>query len=77
MSRLGASVEEREDGLAIRGGRPLRGATVESRGDHRMAMSLAVAGTLAAGQTTVLGAAAADVSYPTFWDTLASLAGEG
>ena len=77
MSRLGASVEEREDGLAIHGGRPLRGASVESHGDHRMAMSLAVAGTLAAGQTTVLGAAAADVSYPTFWDTLASLEGQG
>ncbi|PZC46604.1 MAG: 3-phosphoshikimate 1-carboxyvinyltransferase [Chloroflexi bacterium] len=76
LGRLGASVEEREDGLVIHGGQPLHGATVESHGDHRMAMSMAVAGSLAKGETTVLDTTAADISYPTFWETLASLSGK-
>ena len=76
LGRLGASVEEREDGLVVHGGMPLKGAIVESHGDHRMAMSLAVAGSLASGETSVLDTTAADISYPTFWKTLASLSGQ-
>ena len=49
------------------------GSTVNSYGDHRIAMSMAVAGLCAEGETTVEGAEAAGVSYPGFWDTLASI----
>lgn len=73
LARLGADIEEREDGMTVRGGGRLRGATVSSYGDHRIAMSMAVAGLCAEGETTVEGAEAAGVSYPGFWDTLASI----
>lgn len=73
LARLGADVEEREDGMTIRGGGRLSGTTVSSYGDHRIAMSMAVAGLCAQGETTVDGAEAAGVSYPGFWDTLASI----
>ena len=73
LARLGAAIEEREDGMTIRGGGRLSGSTVSSYGDHRIAMSMAVAGLCAEGETTVDGAEAAGVSYPGFWDTLASI----
>ncbi|MER3419687.1 MAG: hypothetical protein C4290_03790, partial [Chloroflexota bacterium] len=47
-----------------------------SRGDHRLAMTLAVAGLLADGETTIEDAGAVDVSYPAFWHDLARLTGE-
>ena len=71
---LGARVEERPDGMAVHGGARLRGGAAESRGDHRIAMAMGVAGLLAEGSTVVRGAEAAGVSYPGFWDALASLA---
>ena len=77
LSRLGADIEAREDGMVIRGGRGLRGADCESHGDHRLAMSLAVCGLLAEGETRVHGAGDAAVSYPGFWDDLAVLANQG
>jgi len=73
LSAMGATIEEREDGWAIEGPVRLRGAAVESRGDHRVAMALAVAGLLAEGETQVAGAECVGVSYPGFWDDLASL----
>ncbi len=74
LTRLGANIEPREDGMVIHG-RPsgkggLTGADCESRGDHRLAMSMAVAGLLASGETTVHGAADTSVSYPDFWQDL-------
>jgi len=72
LSRLGAKVEEREDGLRIEGGR-LRGGTVSSWGDHRMAMALVVAGLVAEGQTVVEGAECITISYPDFLSTLQGL----
>ena len=71
LARLGAAIEEREDGMIIRGGGALTGSPVHSYGDHRIAMSMAVAGLCAEGETTIDGAEAAGVSYPGFWDTLA------
>ena len=71
LARLGAAIEEREDGMIIQGGAKLTGSPVHSYGDHRIAMSMAVAGLCAGGETTVDGAEAAAVSYPGFWDTLA------
>ena len=74
LSELGAVVEERPDGMAILGGERLRGGEVQSFGDHRIAMTMAVAGLLAQGETVVGGAEAAGVSYPSFWDTLKMMA---
>jgi 3-phosphoshikimate 1-carboxyvinyltransferase len=68
LRRLGADIQELPDGMVIRGVGRLRGAACGSHGDHRLAMALAVAGLLAAGETTVRGAEAAAVSYPSFWD---------
>ena len=76
LRRMGASVEERPDGLVVEGGRPLRGAEVESHGDHRIAMAAAVAALGAQGETTIHGADAASVSFPGFWNALAELTGE-
>lgn len=70
LRAMGAEVEELPDGLAIEGGRPLRGAEVESRGDHRIAMAAAVAALAADGPTTIRGAEAAAVSFPGFWNEL-------
>jgi 3-phosphoshikimate 1-carboxyvinyltransferase len=75
LSRLGARIEPLPDGMIIYGGRHLLGAEVNSHFDHRLAMSLAVAGLSAKGETIIRHAQAAQVSYPAFWDTLASLAG--
>lgn len=76
LSRSGAQVEELDDGLRITGGRSLQGATHRTYADHRIAMTMGVAGLVAAGETTVQSAQTASVSYPTFWDDLGSL-GEG
>jgi 3-phosphoshikimate 1-carboxyvinyltransferase len=73
LAKLGAEIEERPDGLVIEGGRPLTGAVVESGGDHRMAMALAVAGLAASGKTTVRGAEAIKISFPAFLSILRSL----
>ena len=73
LSSLGADIEERPDGMIIRGVDGLKGAPSDSAGDHRIAMTLAIAGLVAAGETTIAGAEAADVSYPGFWQTLDSL----
>lgn len=73
LSSLGADIEERPGGMTIRGVDRLQGASCDSAGDHRIAMTMAVAGLMATGETTIAGAEAADVSYPGFWRTLNSL----
>lgn len=73
LARLGADVEELPDGLVIRGGKPLKGTVVESYGDHRVAMALAVAGLAAAGETVVQDAGAINVSFPGFVAALTRL----
>ena len=75
LSRLGAIIEAREDGMVIRGTGRLTGAACQSHGDHRLAMAMAVCGLLADGETEVHGAADASVSYPGFWDDLDTLVG--
>ena len=67
LRALGADVEEREDGMRIPGGQSLHGAEVDSQGDHRMAMAFSVAALRAQGETRILNAGAADVSYPGFY----------
>jgi 3-phosphoshikimate 1-carboxyvinyltransferase len=70
LSRLGAKIEPLPDGMVIYGGSPLSGTEVDSHFDHRLAMSLAVAGLIAKGETTIKHAQVAQVSYPAFWQTL-------
>lgn len=70
LAALGAKIRETEDGMIIEGGSKLTGAEVESFGDHRIAMSMAIAGLIADGATSIGDSEAADVSYPTFWDEL-------
>lgn len=73
LGRLGAKVTELPDGLEIRGGSRLQGGVVHSHGDHRIAMSLVIAGLVAGGTTEVVGAESIGISYPGFLETLASL----
>jgi 3-phosphoshikimate 1-carboxyvinyltransferase len=68
LRRMGVKVGELEDGLAIDGGSELGGAEIETFGDHRMAMSFAVAALIAKGQSVIKDAECVDVSYPHFWD---------
>ncbi len=75
LTRLGGSLEPREDGMVIHGVGRLSGAEVESHGDHRLAMSMAVAGLAASGATVIHGSEDASVSYPTFWEHLVAIGG--
>jgi len=73
LRALGASVEEFDDGLEIEGGVQLRGATVSAFHDHRIAMSMAVAGLMGSEPTTIEGASIADVSFPGFYSAIDAL----
>ena len=73
LRAMGAQVEEPEDGLKIPGGQKLRGAEVDSLGDHRIAMAFAVAALRAEGETHIRGADAAVISYPGFFAALESV----
>ncbi len=70
LQRMGAQVEERPDGLVVPGGQRLRGAEVDSFGDHRIAMAFSIAALVAEGETVIHGAEAAQVSFPEFYETL-------
>jgi len=74
LSSLGAKIEERPDGMLVQGVGQLTGNECHSDGDHRIAMTMGIAGLLARGETVVVGAETASISDPDFWDTLASLA---
>jgi 3-phosphoshikimate 1-carboxyvinyltransferase len=71
LRAMGAVVEEQSDGLAVPGGQRLRGAEIETHGDHRIAMAFAVAGLAASGETRIHEAECADVSFPGFYEILA------
>jgi len=74
LGKLGARITEAHDGLEIEGGARLRGATVQSGGDHRMAMALCVAGLVAEGETIVEDTECIGTSYPGFVETVNALA---
>lgn len=74
LRALGGEVEERPDGLTVYGS-PLRGGRVDSRGDHRLAMALSVAGLLASGPVVVDGSEAVEVSFPGFFKALEAVRG--
>jgi 3-phosphoshikimate 1-carboxyvinyltransferase len=70
LRAMGAPVEELPDGLVINGPTKLRGAEIDSFGDHRIAMAFAIAGLLASSPTTIRGAECADISFPGFFEKL-------
>ncbi|MBS1728044.1 MAG: 3-phosphoshikimate 1-carboxyvinyltransferase [Armatimonadetes bacterium] len=74
LRRMGAKVETFEDGMAISGPTPLKGVTVDSKLDHRIAMSFAIAGCIADGTTEIVGADSIRTSFPNFVEELNRLA---
>jgi len=70
LRKLGAHIEERPDGFVVEGPTPLVGTQVNSHGDHRLAMSLAIAGLVAEGETTIEDAECVADSFPGFEETL-------
>jgi 3-phosphoshikimate 1-carboxyvinyltransferase len=74
LMALGVDVESREDGMVIRGGQP-GGGTVDSRGDHRIAMAFAALATAAGGPVRILDCANVDTSFPAFAAALRALGG--
>lgn len=73
LRAMGAEVEEFADGLRVAGPTRLRGAALDSFGDHRIAMAFAVAALLADGSTIIEGADCAAISFPEFFDLLESV----
>lgn len=77
LSKIGANIEEQEEGLCIRGKSELQGAaSVDSWNDHRIAMALAIAATCCREEITLNGYMAVAKSYPNFWDEYRKLGGE-
>jgi 3-phosphoshikimate 1-carboxyvinyltransferase len=72
LRALGVAVEERDDGMTIRGGK-LKGGAVESYGDHRIAMSFAIAALASAEGVAIDDAACVDISFPSFFDLLGKI----
>lgn len=66
LRAMGADVEEFEDGMEITGGKPLHAATIDSCGDHRIAMAFAIAGLFAEGETVITNTECVNTSYPGF-----------
>ncbi len=74
LTKMGANITETTDGFVIEGNYDsLKGTIVDSWGDHRIAMALAVAGLAAADETTIINAEAVDISFPDFWAKLDDL----
>lgn len=73
LNAMGRDAIPTEDGMIIHGGRPLHGARILTRSDHRIAMSFAIAGLAADGETTFDDPGCIDISYPTFFETLRSV----
>ena len=73
LSLMGVDITPTEDGMIIHGGKPLHGAMIDSRLDHRIAMSFAVAGLLCDGPLSIKGGDCVNISYPEFYEDLYSL----
>lgn len=76
LVKMGVNAEATDDGMIIRGGNPLRGASIHCKYDHRIAMTFSVAGINAQGTTVIEDAECVDVSYPNFYEQLHILAGQ-
>lgn len=77
LRKFGVEIEEYPGGLAIKGKAKLKGCETESYGDHRVAMSLAVAAMIAEGKTIINHASCVDISFPGFWGELGRLTCNG
>lgn len=75
LKKLGASIEETEDGMIIEGPTPLTGGTLSSYGDHRLGMMAAIAALAASDAVTIEDPACIAISYPSFFEDLEKLTG--
>lgn len=73
LTAMGADIEATDDGMIIHGGTPLHGAVIDSKLDHRIAMSFAIAGINADGETAIDGGECVTISYPDFYRDLSLL----
>lgn len=73
LRKMGAEIEEFEDGLSIRGKTELKGAFLESHGDHRVAMALSIAAIIAEGTTSINNVSSVNISFPRFFELLKKL----
>jgi 3-phosphoshikimate 1-carboxyvinyltransferase len=73
LEKLGALIDPLEDGMRITGGQPLKGGTVHSYGDHRIAMSMAVAALAAESEVLIEDTGCTATSFPNFWDLLSRI----
>lgn len=73
LKAMGCDIEATDDGMIIRGGKTLKGADIDSRNDHRLAMSFAIAALAAEGTTRILDESCVGISYPTFFKDLQNL----
>lgn len=73
LSAMGARITATDDGMIIEGGHPLHGAVIDSKLDHRIAMTFAVTALAADGETEILGADCVKISYPEFYGDLERL----
>jgi 3-phosphoshikimate 1-carboxyvinyltransferase len=73
LTKMGADITATADGMIINGGKQLHGASIESKSDHRIAMSFAIASLLAEGETKIKDAACVEISYPNFFLNLEGL----
>ena len=74
LRKMGAEIQETEDGMIIHGGKALHGAEIDSHLDHRVAMSFAVAGLLCERTLSIKNGECVNISYPEFYSDLYSLA---
>lgn len=74
LKAMGADIEATDDGMIIRGGNGLHGATIDSKLDHRIAMSFAIAGMNADGETDIIGSECVNISYPNYYSDMDKLA---
>ena len=73
LKAMGADIEATDDGMIIHGGKTLHGAVIDSRLDHRVAMSFAVAALNADGETEITGSECVEISYPGFYEDINKL----
>lgn len=73
LSAMGADVTETEDGMIIKGGKPLHGAVIDSHKDHRIAMTFSITALASEGKTEIIDADCVNISYPTFYKDLEKL----
>ena len=74
LRAMGANVEEFDDGIAVSGPADLHGATIDSFGDHRIAMAFSVAALIAGGETEIMDSECVGISFPEFFSLLETLA---